>query len=477
MIDPEQPPSPILKPGRNCWQIAPAHRIAFLVDGKSYFDALAESLVLAQRRVVIIGWDFDSRISLRPEDPGFPPLADFLRGIVEQRPDLDLYLLVWRTSLLLGANAEIPSLVGSDWWEHPRIHFEFDGAHPIGAAHHQKIVCIDDTLAFVGGMDITQGRWDLPGHPPDVPHRIGLQGEAYTPTHDVQIAVEGAAAAVVSEIAADRWRMATGTALEPLPRVIRSCWPKSVRVDLRNHPVAIARTQPRLNDRPEVREIEQLNLDCLGAARERLYLEAQYFALPPVADILAEKLARPDGPEVIILATQRSFGVVEQLVMGENRDRLFSMLRGADRWRRLRLFHVRTGAAEPDEVKIHSKLVTLDHRFLRIGSSNLNNRSMGVDTECDIAIEAETPAAAAAIRRLEERLLSEHLGVSRAVLRAAQRRFPSLVEAVDAANRRSRRLVPFEVAAAETAELLLGSALLDPSRPFDIGDIFGQQGG
>ncbi len=37
---------------------------------------------------------------------------------------------------------------------------------------------------------------------------------------------------------------------------------------------------------------------------------------------------------------------------------------------------------------VHSKVMIVDDGFLRVGSANLNNRSMGADTECDLAFEA-----------------------------------------------------------------------------------------
>ena len=60
---------------------------------------------------------------------------------------------------------------------------------------------------------------------------------------------------------------------------------------------------------------------------------------------------------------------------------------------------------------IHSKVMVIDDRFLRIGSANLNNRSMGADTECDLAIEAGTDRERAAIVAVRDRLLGEHCGV------------------------------------------------------------------
>ncbi|MDY6901599.1 MAG: AAA family ATPase, partial [Cyanobacteriota bacterium] len=43
-----------------------------------------------------------------------------------------------------------------------RQRFVMDDEHPIGASQHQKIVVIDDTVAFSGGIDLTEKRWDTP---------------------------------------------------------------------------------------------------------------------------------------------------------------------------------------------------------------------------------------------------------------------------------------------------------------------------
>lgn len=469
---PDVPKHRVLRPGSNCWKTADSSRTAFLVDGKRYFDAFAAAAERAQHRILIIGWDFDSRIRLQPDRHPDVTLGDFLRRMVDSKPTLSVYILIWRNSVFYGANPEFPGLpagewLAGDWLKHERIHFLLDAHHPIGGSHHQKIAAIDDCLAFVGGIDLTQGRWDTSAHAPVNRHRVEV-GENHSAVHDIMMMVEGDAAAAVAECAHERWRVAAGELLGPVPPA-DAPWPEHVRPALRNHSVGIARTLPAYNEQPEVREIERLNLDCLAAARNCIYLEQQYFAMPSAAEILAEHLRRPDGPDIVCVVTCRSKGMIEQYVMAQTRDRLFAELRAADRFGRLRMLYPVAGAEPEGEIEIHSKLVIVDDRLLRIGSSNFNNRSLGLDTECDLVLEAGTAAARRAITRLRTRLLAEHLGVRPAIFSQACREKGSVARAIDWLHRPPRSLIPFDIGNDPNQRPLpRAKQLLDPDRPIDL---------
>ena len=152
----------ILQPGRNCWRISRAAKAAVMSDGGPYFAHLEDALRQAKRSVMIVGWDFDGRIRLRPDasPEESPELGPLLRSLVEARPELEIRILVWSVAVLHAPGAPLPLLFGAEWQEHPRITLKLDTRHPLYAAHHQKIVCIDGGLAFVGGIDLTVRRWD-----------------------------------------------------------------------------------------------------------------------------------------------------------------------------------------------------------------------------------------------------------------------------------------------------------------------------
>ena len=164
-------------------------------------------------------------------------------------------------------------------------------------------------------------------------------------------------------------------------------WPGKLEPALRNVDVGIARTLPELDDRDEVREVEALNLAAIAAARHTIYLENQYLAAATLVDALAERLKEDDGPEIVIVLPRRGNNPLEQATMDGARHRLIQVLWEADEHRRLGIYYPVTDGGT--SIYVHSKVMVVDDRLLRIGSSNLNNRSMGFDSECDVAVEAE----------------------------------------------------------------------------------------
>ena len=174
--------------------------------------------------------------------------------------------------------------------------------------------------------------------------------------------------------------------------------------------VGLSRTEPAVSGREAVSENAALYLATIRAAKEVVYLENQYLAWPLVADALRARLAEPDGPEIVIVLSERSPNGFDQLTMDSARRGLIKGLRRADRHGRLRIVAPHTPKGQP--ILIHSKVAIIDRRFLRIGSTNLNNRSFGYDTECDLSIELRPDDAAgrAALDRVLHALLGHHGG-------------------------------------------------------------------
>jgi phosphatidylserine/phosphatidylglycerophosphate/cardiolipin synthase-like enzyme len=459
----------VLQPGRNCLRIAPSRRAAVLVDASEYYARLDQALRCARRSILIVGWDFDDRIRLRPDQGDSRPLGDFLRSLAEAQPELDVRILVWSAAVIHAAGNAKTLLAGAPWLQHPRIALRLDQQHPLYASHHQKLVVIDDVIAFVGGIDLTVERWDTCRHSDGDPLRRGPDGSSYGPVHDVQMVVEGEAARVVGDVARERWRVATGERLEP-PDSQSELWASDLMPDFTDTAVAVSRTMPPWKGAPAVQEIAALTEDLLVAARKSIYIETQYFAGRTARRLLEKSLAAHHGPEIVVVVRRASPGILERLVMGRNRDRLIRHLRQADRHNRLRVYYpVVPGNGGSCEVLLHSKVLVIDDEILRVGSSNFNNRSMGLDTECDLTIEASNEAQRRGIAGVRDRLLSEHLGVTPDAVAQAVAERGSLIRGIEACNRNGRGLRPFpETDFDGPTAPVLGTGVLDPRQPVKL---------
>ncbi len=465
------PTRPVLRPGVNCSLVAPASRLAWLVDGKAYFEAVAAAMERARERIMIVGWHLDSRARLRPHRSD-EDIAGLVHRLVETKPGLVIQALIWRNSIWYVDERDPTMLLGAPWTAHPRIEVVLDASHPVGASHHEKIVAVDDRLAFVGGMDLAQLRWDDREHRMPQPLRTGDGGAAYPAVHDVQAMVEGDAARALAAAARERWRRATGNAAPPAG-AHPSPWPAGFAPDLADCRVAIAHTRPPHDGRRPAREIARLCTDMIRAARRTIYIESQYFALSRLAALLVGMLRRRRGPEVVIVTCCRAPGLIEHHVMAQNRDFLFARLRRADRHGRLRLVYPARNDDPEREIKIHSKVMVVDDRLLRIGSANLNRRSMGLDSETDIALEAEDGRTRRAIAGFRNDLVAEHLGVARAAVEEGLARTGSLVRTIDALNGGERGLLPFPVDdGAADAGLTPLSHLFDPREPLGLAAVW-----
>jgi phospholipase D1/2 len=429
-------------PGETCWRIERAIGYAVFVDAADYFATLKQAVLRAERRVLFIGWDFEPRIRLDPRTPGRARddrLGRVLEVAVRSNPELEIGVLQWGLGALQTlARGGLPAVLLNRRTP-DRLTFTVDHHHPIGAAHHQKIVVIDDCLAFAGGIDVTADRWDTSEHLDRNPLRHRPSSRRPTkPWHDATSLVSGPAARALGDLARERWESGTGRRLAPIEGV-QPCWPEGVEPMLTDVDVAVSRTRPEHGGKELVHEIELLWLAAIAAARRTVYIESQYFANRRIAEAIADRLGEADGPEFVVLNPVSADGWLEEKAMGTARARLFGIVTRADVHDRFRLYVPVADGGRP--IYVHAKVLIVDDRLLRIGSSNLNNRSMGLDTECDVTVEArdDDPRRAevtAAVLAMRDRLLGEHLGVEpSAVADAVKAQDGSLVRAVESLRR------------------------------------------
>jgi phosphatidylserine/phosphatidylglycerophosphate/cardiolipin synthase-like enzyme len=455
--------SEILRTGSNCWRIEQASRAAVIIDAADYFRAARDAMLQAREQILLVGWDVDPRILLDPEDGDLESpncLADFIPWLARRRPDLRINLLIWNMGFLKMLTRGSSALTLARWKLARHVSIRFDSSHPIGATHHQKILVIDDSLALCGGIDMTSDRWDTPEHRDDDPRRRLPGGKPYMPWHDTAALIEGDVAASLGELARERWRRATRRQL-PEPRRHDGHWPDWVEPQFRDRAVAIARTIPKQEGIDEVREIEQLYVDMIESAQRFIYADNQYFASRRIAEALSRRLMERNGPEIVIVNPISADGWLQEAAMGSARAALLDALAHIDKHHRFEIYTPVTTARKP--IYVHSKLMIVDDRILRVGSSNMNNRSMGLDSECDIALESEDGQPDPVITALREKLIAEHLGIEPEIVRNAYAQTGSLLATIECLRGKGKTLIEFDPGEWGDASIAIGSSeLLDP---------------
>jgi phosphatidylserine/phosphatidylglycerophosphate/cardiolipin synthase-like enzyme len=429
----------LLEPGETCWRRDTADRAALLIDMADYFDAAMKAMRKARHTIHLLNWAFEPQTLLHPQagctGPDEDRIANFLIALAEAKPDLDVRVLCWKSALPIAATQNWFTFADRKVFAGTKVKFVFDGKLPLGACHHQKMVVIDEAIGFCGGGDIGPDRWDTPQHLDNDPrrektrHAHGNSEDDFDSRHETMALVAGAPARALGELFRARWRRATGETLPP-PPPSRPAWPAGTPVQFEGVEIGLSRTMPAWRGEPEIREVERLHLAAIAQARRCIYMENQYFTSPLIASALAARLRESDGPEVILVGTEHSPSYFDQATMDRTRVRFIETLKRADKHGRFQAYSPVTTLGRI--IIVHSKLTIIDDQLLRIGSANINNRSLGFDTECDISFEASDLAARQRIAELRTRLLAHWLGCDEQILEAAVRKARSLTAGIEA---------------------------------------------
>ncbi|MEW5849270.1 MAG: phospholipase D-like domain-containing protein [Myxococcota bacterium] len=432
---------PILSIGRNCVDIQPVHRSGILVDGEEYYTAFYLAAQRAEHFILVAGWQFDSEVAILRgeqglETRGLVRLLPFLNELCRAKPHLQIVILAWDYSFIYALEREWMQKVIFDWTTQPNLSFRWDSNHPAGGSHHQKFAIVDGEIGFVGGMDLCEHRWDDRGHALSNPRRIKASGIGYKPYHDVQGFVVGRdACAPLMEIFSQRWAETGGDPLTlQLPeRPLHHDFHPPTRLTVDADAVATSRTVPRTLGREGSLEIMQLFSDAILAAEELIYIETQYVSAKSVQEALVRRMLMRNQPllDIVLVLPMRPGELKERFAVGLSQAKVLECVRqvAESTGHRLGVYYsaAPNGNGKPVATYIHSKLMMVDDQFLTVGSANMTNRSMGLDTELHLAWQArgpDDPALRRSLRRIRVSLLAEHAGLSGvlSVRHLAQRR-------------------------------------------------------
>jgi len=349
-----------------------------LIDGAAYFPALEQAIRRARRSVVIAGWCVTPGLALLNDEPPVL-LREVLREAAES---VDVRVLLWagapvplfapRRSSVRAARAQL--VHGT------RIKVALDSNERPMHCHHEKLVVIDDEIAFVGGIDLTDlggDRYDTPEHP--ARGRMGW--------HDVASRVRGPAVADVARHFAQRWEAVTGERLEAQPAEVASAGDVELQI-VRTVPEKLYDFAPRGDFR-----IIEAYLRALRSAQHLVYLENQFLWSPEIVNVLADKLRLPPVDEfrvVIMLPGKPNTGE------DDTRGQLALLAEADGDQERFLATTIRARSGNTsDRVYVHAKVGIVDDRWLTLGSANLNAHSFYNDSEvnlvtCDAALARDT---------------------------------------------------------------------------------------
>jgi hypothetical protein len=183
--------------------------------------------------------------------------------------------------------------------------------------------------------------------------------------------------------------------------------------------------------------------------------------------------ARRSHLEIILIIAKDAEAFVEQLSIGVVQEKLLRELQSiaAETGHSFGIYYPASvrGDGKESATYIHSKLFLVDDRFLSVGSANMNNRSLGLDTELNVAWEAPSTDSevARAIRAARVDLLAEHVGAREAQVLENLSRSRGLVEYLNSlADSGSYRLRhhPLDIV---SEDYLWVTSMLPEGLPFD----------
>ena len=365
----------------------PGNRIEVLIDGGNAFPAFIDAMTNAKSHIYISGWILSRSFKVfRGDEP--LSVRDFFGELAER---VDVHLLLWGGAPLpphmrpsrKQVRSKAEALVHGT-----RIKLGLDSKERPMHCHHEKLLVVDDRVAFVGGIDWTVfggDRYDTPGHPP--------RGELGW--HDVGTRLEGPIVNDVIEHFRMRWFETTGERLQEPPE----------QPEAGSSEVQLVRTVPeKVYDsvpRGDFRVLEAY-VRALRSAQHFIYIENQFLWSPRIVDILSKKLADPPSDDFRLICVLPSHpttgeedtrGQLAQLVEADKGDRFVA----CGVW-------ARGAGSHSDPIYIHAKVGIVDDRWMTIGSANLNNHSLFNDSEVNVVT-----CDGDLIEKTRLRLWAEHL--------------------------------------------------------------------
>ncbi|KAG2767500.1 hypothetical protein PC129_g5104 [Phytophthora cactorum] len=375
---------------------------------KEFFDSVYDDLTTTKEndRVMLASWNTDL-VPFKPDvDPtGAKSNFDVVFGGVVKRGG-DVKILGWANKFLFFQDVKVRNKINKlpkSGINDGNALFIFDDRLPYGmSSQHQKALVIaagsstgkdDHPVAYVGGIDLSNDRWDTIYHNVSAIRKASGVHFRQNGWVDSSMRIHGPAAKDVTNNFLARWNspylptQSLGDDLVDFENPQYSYLPpldyasSNTTSKLGNQNVQIVRTFSCLYKHWEFapngeNSLFHAHIKAIRNAKNFIYIEDQYFILvPELLDALMEVL--PGLQRLIVIAQSpelitKSAGYEKYMYQNvqsikekfPNKFKIYSMKPKLD-------------------VYVHSKLVVVDDVYLSDGSANWNRRSMTSDPELD----------------------------------------------------------------------------------------------
>jgi phosphatidylserine/phosphatidylglycerophosphate/cardiolipin synthase-like enzyme len=413
------------------------NNVQALVDGENYMGDLCAKLnALTTGDVLLItGWEFSKKRFLDRNNPANTLLHRLLRDLIQNQVAVGL----------IAFNNPIPTLGPGDFID--AVNKAQPGAAvadgtTIGTAHHEKVVFVGRSssqlsCAYVGGMDLSVDRMDNNLH-----NRTGKE-ERQWGWHDIAVRVAGNAIMQIWANFADRWDSIHGVYAHynALYACAFPAWAKNAPTAPApgTHHVQVLRTVGRASPRKQDRymllgeqTIRSAFEKAIAKAEHYIYIEEQFLWDGLLARKLRRALALNQQLQLIVVMAAKtdmpsSFGKHNFYLRTEFFKTVLGVLNANQiafgPATRVHAYGLHRSMPGRKAIYVHSKLMIIDDRYVAVGSANVNERSMYIDTEMTLGVVDANTAPHWSIageqvsvfaRDLRKTLWQEHSGVAAA---------------------------------------------------------------
>jgi phosphatidylserine/phosphatidylglycerophosphate/cardiolipin synthase-like enzyme len=475
-----------LKPRTKFGETTSGNCIMFTIDGQQNFKLMYEKMRQAKSSIYIANYDLDPDLQLIRGDTQSFQISDLVASpclsessitydgsnngsfnsslhndgddkkhhtlqnllIEKAKQKVDIKIIVWEPRSIIrklpgikkrgleGREKKVEAIkeAAKHYGVEDHLTIRLDSKAPsITSGFHEKITIIDNQIAFCGGQDLSQGKWDTSDHDFDNP----LRDPGGEPWHDVQAMVKGPVVWDLIYHFNQRWVYSIWKDIRQVKKIVKassigsylsSTSPSSLSATLSisdqgDVEITALRTWKQLSEKnnesidgsSSSNSIQAWYDTMFRKAKHSIYIEDQFlFQDKAITRILVNRLREERNLKIITLGPMEPNlpGLILSVISkesinhinnnlaalrkaGENRVRTYSLISQHNKFRERR-----------KQIYIHSKLMIVDDKWITIGSANTDRDGFKDSTEFDLAVISTTLA-----QQLRVKLWREHLNV------------------------------------------------------------------